>query len=61
MAEPMLTLVEAGRVLKVSRVTVWRRVCAGEIPAIDVGAGSKARLRIKESDLSAYIDARKVA
>ncbi|HEU4544524.1 MAG TPA: helix-turn-helix domain-containing protein [Jiangellaceae bacterium] len=59
--EAMLTLAEAGKILKLSRVSVWRRVCAGQIPASDVGNGRKVALRIKEADLWAYIDARQVA
>ncbi|HEU4543428.1 MAG TPA: helix-turn-helix domain-containing protein [Jiangellaceae bacterium] len=58
----LLTIKQAARVLNTSALTVYRRIYAGELPAIDIGSKTgKPCLRVKETDLWAYIDARQVA
>jgi excisionase family DNA binding protein len=56
----LLTVLEVARELKVSRMTVYRRIYALELPAVDIGSG-KSKLRVKRPALEAYIDARQVA
>jgi excisionase family DNA binding protein len=49
-----LTVAEVARRLRVSNMTVYRIVQAGELPAVRVGRG----YRIREDDLLRYLDAR---
>ena len=51
-----LTVAEVAAVMRVSKMTVYRLVKAGELPAIRVGK----HLRIRTADLAAYLDARVV-
>lgn len=48
---------EAGEILGVSSVTVWRWVKAGRIRAIDLTEGDeKSKLRIRGDDLQKFIN-----
>ena len=49
----LLTVREVADAIRVSTMTVYRLIRAGELPAIRVGK----HFRIRESDLSAYLDA----
>lgn len=51
--EPLLTPDEAGALLGVGRMTVYRLTYAGELPSVKFG-GAK---RIRQSDLRAFIAA----
>ena len=53
-ASSFLTVAEVARRLRVSNMTVYRIVQAGELPAVRVGRG----YRIREDDLLRYLDAR---
>lgn len=53
-AAQFLTVAEVARRLRVSNMTVYRIVQAGELPAVRVGRG----YRIREDDLLRYLDAR---
>lgn len=53
-AASFLTVAEVARRLRVSNMTVYRIVQAGELPAVRVGRG----YRIREDDLLRYLDAR---
>lgn len=53
--EELLTLREVGELLGVSPVTAWRRVRAGEIRAINVGAErGRPQLRVRPSAVAEY-------
>lgn len=60
-APQLLTLKEVGARLGISHDSVQRLVVAGGLPVVDVGAGSRPRLRVSESALAAWIAARTVA
>lgn len=49
--DPLLTVVEAAQLLRVSKMTVYRLINHGEIPALRVGRS----FRIPKSDLQAYV------
>ena len=49
----LLTVREVADAIRVSTMTVYRLIRAGDLPAIRVGK----HFRIRESDLSAYLDA----
>jgi excisionase family DNA binding protein len=51
---PLLTVPEVAERLRVSRPTVYRRIRAGEIPAIRVGNTSGA-LRVPADELDAWL------
>lgn len=48
---PLLTVAEVADVLRVSNMTVYRLIKAGEIPALRVGKN----YRIRKHDLEAYL------
>lgn len=50
---PLLTVAEVAEVLRVSNMTVYRLIKAGELPALRVGKN----YRIRESELEAYLAA----
>lgn len=52
----LMTPREVAEAMRVSTMTVYRLVKAGSLPAIRVGK----HLRIRRSDLQAYLDARVV-
>lgn len=51
LAGPLLTVAEVAQVLRVSNMTVYRLIKAGELPALRVGKN----YRIRERDLEAYL------
>ncbi|MFU8840028.1 MAG: helix-turn-helix domain-containing protein [Nitriliruptoraceae bacterium] len=51
-AGPLLTVAEVADVLRVSNMTVYRLIKAGDLPAIRVGKN----YRIREADLTRYLD-----
>lgn len=54
-----LTVLEVAAELRVSDDTVYRRIAAGELRAIDIApAGArKSKTRIRRKDLDAYLEA----
>jgi len=46
MAPPLLTVAEAARLARVSRVHLWRLVQRGEVEAIRVGTSSGSPIRV---------------
>ncbi|HZS25369.1 MAG TPA: helix-turn-helix domain-containing protein [Gaiellaceae bacterium] len=56
MTEPeLLTVAEAAQTLRVSPRTVYNRVRAGELPALRLGSGPKAPIRIDPLDLARFL------
>lgn len=51
LAGPLLTVAEVAGVLRVSNMTVYRLIKAGELPALRVGKN----YRIREQDLETYL------
>lgn len=49
---PLLTVAEVADLLRVSNMTVYRLIKAGDIPAIRVGKN----YRIRQADLDSYLD-----
>ena len=49
---PLLTVAEVAEVLRVSNMTVYRLIKAGDLPALRVGKN----YRIREADLSTFLD-----
>ncbi|MGH9023861.1 MAG: helix-turn-helix domain-containing protein [Acidimicrobiia bacterium] len=57
MSESALLVVrEVAELMRVSRMTVYRLIRAGDLPAIRVGRN----LRIRQGDVAAYLEARSV-
>lgn len=54
---PLLTVAEVAEVLRVSNMTVYRLIKAGDLPALRVGKN----YRIREADLTRFLDAGTVA
>lgn len=52
-----LTVGEVARLMRVSKMTVYRLIKAGELPAVRVGRS----YRIREEDVGRFLDARYVA
>ena len=50
---PLLTVAEVAEVLRVSNMTVYRLIKAGELPALRVGKN----YRIREDELEAFLAA----
>ncbi len=48
---PLMTVAEVAEILRVSNMTVYRLIKAGELPALRVGKN----YRIREHDLEAYL------
>ncbi len=55
--EKLLTVDEVAGILRVSPSTVYRRIQAGELPAVKLG---HRQVRIKPEDLAAYIEAHRI-
>lgn len=53
LAGPLLTVAEVARILRVSNMTVYRLIKAGELPALRVGKN----YRIRESELETFLSA----
>lgn len=56
-AGPLLTVAEVADVLRVSNMTVYRLIKAGQLPAIRVGKN----YRIREDDLNRFLEQGAVA
>ena len=57
----LLTVEDAAKRLSLDKMTVYRAVWAGEIAWVNLGqAGKRARVRISEAALDAYVAAREV-
>lgn len=57
MSESALLVVrEVAELMRVSRMTVYRLIRSGDLPAIRVGRN----LRIRQGDVAAYLEARSV-
>jgi len=50
-AGPLLTVAEVAELLRVSNMTVYRLIKAGDLPALRVGKN----YRIREADLSTFL------
>lgn len=53
--EPMYAVAEIARAWRVSKNCVYDLIAKGEIEAVDIGHG-RAKTRIRESALDAYLD-----
>jgi len=53
----LLTVDEVAEILRVSPSSVYRRIQAGELPAVKLG---HRQVRIKQEDLDAYIEAHRI-
>ncbi len=51
----LLTVAEVAERLGLSPMSVYRRVWAGEIPALKLGSTRRAALRIQEDELDAWL------
>jgi len=54
----LMTVHEVAERLRVSPPTVYRRIAAGELPAVRLGAGPRAPLRVDDQELRAWLYAR---
>lgn len=52
MNEPLLTRLEAQKILRVSQSTMFRLIHRGELPVVQVGS----TYRIRQSDLVQYLE-----
>lgn len=50
-----LTAAEAAAAVGVSSVTIRRWASTGELPAVRLGPGERARYRIRPDDLAAFV------
>jgi len=53
--EELLTVVQVSKILKISKMTVYRYIKAGKLSAIKVGRD----FRIKQSDFDAFLERHK--
>jgi excisionase family DNA binding protein len=51
----LLTVAEAAGLARLSEKTVRRRIATGELPAVRLGAGPRAPLRIDPAELAAFV------
>lgn len=54
-SDEFLTVKEVAHRLRMSRDAVERRIRSGELAAINVGTGTRTRIRIPAAALAAYI------
>lgn len=54
LASRFMTVGEVAALLRVSAMTVYRRINAGELPAVRIGRS----FRVREEDLDRYLDER---
>jgi excisionase family DNA binding protein len=52
---PLLTPTETANLLRVSRRWVYRRTLSGELPAVRLGTGPRAPLRIRQHDIATLL------
>jgi excisionase family DNA binding protein len=53
--QKLLTVDEAAELLRVSKWSVYRRIYDGSIPALKLGSGPRAPIRIDESELESWL------
>lgn len=58
-ARLMYSIPETSELLGISRTTVYQLIQRGELHAIEVGTGGRARLRIRAKDLSDFVEDRR--
>ena len=58
--EKHLTTGQVAEILQVKIYTVQDYIRKGELPAISIGPGKRPEYRIKQGDLEAFLEARKV-
>jgi excisionase family DNA binding protein len=51
----LLTVKQAAFLVGMSPVSMYRRIDSGALPAIRLGSGPKAPIRISSADLAAYL------
>jgi len=56
-SQKLLTVDQVAEILQVSRTTIYRRIKAGELPAVKLG---RRQVRIRQEDLEAYIQAHRI-
>lgn len=57
MSTQLLTVAEVAERLRCGRTHVYDLIARGELPVVDLGLG-RAKSRIREDDLAAFIDSR---
>ena len=53
--EMLLTVNEVRATLRVSATTLWRMFKDGRLPYLKIGAGANGAVRVRQSDLDAYL------
>ena len=53
----LLTVAETARRLRQSEVTVRRKIADGSLPALKIGTGPRAPIRVDAAELEAWISA----
>jgi excisionase family DNA binding protein len=53
--ETLLTVTEAARRLRLSELTVRRRIASGDLAAVRLGSGKKSPIRIVAAELEEFI------
>jgi excisionase family DNA binding protein len=57
----LLTVKEVARLLRLSELTVYKRIHRGQIPAVRVGGDDRAPLRVPRDELYAMLTENQVA
>ena len=57
----LLTIAQVAEALGTNPQAVYRRIWAKEIKAVNIGTGTKSRLRVRTSDLERYVNDRELA
>lgn len=55
MHDALLTVHEVAARLRLSRISIYRRIAGGELPATKLGPGRAARIRVRASDVEDYL------
>jgi excisionase family DNA binding protein len=58
MQDRLLSVKEAAYLVGMSNVSLYRRIDSGALPAIRLGSGPKAPIRISSADLAKYMSER---
>lgn len=61
MALQLLTIAQVAEMLGTNTQAVYRRIWAKEMKAINIGTGTKSRLRVRSTDLEKYVDERELS
>jgi excisionase family DNA binding protein len=51
----LLTIDEAAHALRQSRETVYRKIRSGELPAVRIGSGPRAPIRVSSFELACWL------